>query len=313
MSRSLARRGLSALLTLACAAAAFLVALDAPAPTRAPAFALTGAGGALTLANDRQGAAILQAGDLRPGDVAEGVVTLSADRDVALSLRSQPGVELAGAGGGMLSDRIALAIDDVTDPGAPAAVYSGPLAQLPELALAGLAGGEQRRYRFRAMFPAGAGDNAYQGASLTTAFEWTAVAPTPAPPDPDPPAQDPPASAPPVGGAPARPTPAAPAAARLGGLPAARGCVKRRRYRVTAKPAAGVRVKSITVFLDNRRARGTGRKGRKARVDLRARQARQGRGPRGDRHDRRAGHGRRDVPPLRQAARPLSALSASAA
>ena len=189
MSRSLARRGLSALLTLACAAAAFLVALDAPAPTRAPAFALTGAGGALTLANDRHGAAILQAGDLRPGDVAEGVVTLSADRDVALSLRSQPGVELAGAGGGLLSDRIALAIDDVTVPAAPAPVYSGPLAELRELALAGLAGGEPRRYRFRAMFPAGAGDNAYQGASLTTAFEWTAVAPTPAPPDPDPPAR----------------------------------------------------------------------------------------------------------------------------
>ena len=78
MSRSLAQKGLSALLTLACAAAAFLVALDAPAPSRGPVFALTGAGGALTLQNDRAGVAIFQAANLRPGGVAEGVVTLSA-------------------------------------------------------------------------------------------------------------------------------------------------------------------------------------------------------------------------------------------
>ena len=138
MSRTTARRGLSALLTLAFAAAALLVALGAPAPSHGPAFALTGAGGALTLENDRHGAAILQAGGLRPGDVAEGTVAVWANStaDVALTLRHEPGAEQPGTGGGRLSDRLVLAIDDVTVPSAPVSVYSGPLAGLGELSLA---------------------------------------------------------------------------------------------------------------------------------------------------------------------------------
>ena len=264
MSRVLARRGLSALLTLACAAAAILVALAPPAPSHGPAFALTGADGALALQNDREGAAILQAAGLRPGDVAEGTVALSATGagDVALTLRRQPGAEQAGTGGGLLSDRLALAIDDVTVPGAPVRVYSGPLAGLGELPLPALSAGVPRRYRFRAAFPAGAGDNAFQGASLTTGFVWTGVASAPAA-SPDPGGGAPPATP----ATPAAPAPAKAAAARLAGLPAARGCVKRRRYTLTATPRPGVKVKSITVFVDGKRARRAGR-GRKGALNL---------------------------------------------
>ena len=79
MSRAAARRGLSALLTLACAAAALLVALDAPgAVARARVRAAARRRRARRWQNDRHGAAILQAGGLRPGDAAEGTVTLSA-------------------------------------------------------------------------------------------------------------------------------------------------------------------------------------------------------------------------------------------
>jgi len=269
VSRSTARKGLSALLTLACAAAAILVALAAPAPSHGPAFALTGADGALALHNDRQGAAILQAAGLRPGDVAEGTVTLSATGagDVALTLGRRPGAEQPGTGGGLLSNRLTLAIDDVTDPSAPVRVYSGPLAGAGELPLRALSSGVPRRYRFRAAFPAGADDNLLQGASLSAAFEWTGVAAATAPaPAPDPGGGGAPAApAPPA--APA--SPAAPAAARLAGLPAARGCVKRRRYTVTAKPRPGVKVKSITVFVDGKRARRAGR-GRKGALNLKA-------------------------------------------
>ncbi len=264
MSRSLARKGLSTLLALAVAAVAILVALDAPAPRRAPAFALTAAGGALALESDRAGAAILQAGNLRPGDEIAGEVTLSAARDVTLALR---GTTTASA----LAGRLTLAIDDVSDPAAPVAVHRGMLAGLSQLRLAPLAGGVRRTYRFTTSFPPGANDNALQGATLTARFDWIAVGAdgAPAAPPTTPAGPPPPASAP----GPAAPV-ASPAAARLVGLPSARRCVKRKRYRLKAKPAPGVRVTSVSAYVDKHRQRGR-RRGRKAILDLRtARRAR---------------------------------------
>jgi hypothetical protein len=275
VSRTLARRGLSALLTLACAAAAFLVALDQPAPSRAPAFALAGADGALTLRNDREGAALLQAAGLRPGATVEGSVTLGAgdERAVALRLRAEASVAQAGTGGGLMWERLVLAIDDVTRPAQPVALYAGRLADLGTLPLGALPGGGERRFRFRASLPAGAGDNAFQGAALTTAFVWTAVtAEAPATSAPAPAPATPPAAAQPAAPTPATPAPpAAAAAARLTGMPSGR-CVKRRRYRLAARPLPGVRVKSIAVYVNGRK-RGT-RKPRKAALNLkRARRA----------------------------------------
>jgi hypothetical protein len=273
VSRSASRRGLSALLVLAFAAAALLLLQEQPAPSRAPAFSLA-ADGALTLQSDRHGVAILQAGGMRPGDVAEGAVTLSVSADAALSLRAEAGAEQAGTGGALLSERLALEIDDVSDPDQPARVYEGGLAGATA-ALAPLEAGTERRYRFRVTLPRGAGDNALQGAGLTTAFVWTAVAsaakeptptptatPTPAPTTtPETPSTPPTPPSPPTG-------PATTAdAARVTGLPATGGCVKRRRYSIGAKPRAGVRVTGLQVFVDNRKAR-AGRKARKVKLDL---------------------------------------------
>ncbi len=267
MSRTLAHRGLSALLALACVAAALLVLHEEPAPSRAPAFALA-ADGALTLQSDRHGVAILQAAGMRPGDVTQGTVTLSVSAAAVLTLRAEAGAEQPGAGGGRLSERLVLAIDDVTDPAQPAAVFSGTLAQAVAVGLGRLPAGADRRYRFRVTFPPGTGDNALQGAALTARFAWTAVAaatkvsPTPAPTVTPAPPTLPPATGTPDG----TPPPAtAPAAARVSGLPAGR-CVKRRRYKLSAKPLAGVRVKSVAVYVGGR-ARGS-RKPRKAALNL---------------------------------------------
>jgi len=271
MTRTTARRGLAALLTLACLAGALLVAGARPAPTRAPAFTLA-AGGALTLQSDRHGVAILQAGGMRPGDGAEGTATLTASADAVLTLATETGAEQPGTGGALLSERLELALDDVTDPAHPVALYHGPLAQAKRVSLGLLAAGADRRFRFRVAFPRGAGDNALQGAALTARFVWTAVAaapkatptPTPVPPTPAPP--DPPA----VPAVPAPPAaPATPAVARVTGLPAARGCVKRRRYTVAAKPRAGVRVTGLQLYVDNRKAPAA-RKARRAKLDLKA-------------------------------------------
>ena len=260
MSRAAARRGLSALLTLAVAAAAVLIALDRPAPSHPPAFALA-AGGALTLTNDRAGTAILQAGALRPGATAEGTVTLTASSAATLRLAGQLGQEQPGTGGGRLSDRLTLTVDDVTDPAHPARAYAGPLAALPELGFA-LDAGRARRYRFRVAFPAGSGDDALQGAALTAAFTWTAVAASaPAPPaDPPAPPAGPPAATPDPPAEPAPPAGAAGRAARVTGLPAARRCLARRRYALKVVPRAGVRVKSVAVRVGAERAKAVRRR-----------------------------------------------------
>ena len=254
MSRAAARRGLSALLTLAVAAAAMLIALDRPAPTHPPAFALA-AGGALTLANDRAGTAILQAGALRPGATAEGTVTLTPSAAATLRLAAQLGPEHPGTGGGRLSGRLTLTVDDVTDPARPARAYEGALAALAPARLRARRR-RARRYRFRVGFPAGTGDDALQGAALTAAFTWTAVAGSAPAPSPAP-ARG--AGSRPGPARRARRAPAAPAAAgraaRVTGLPAARRCLDRRRYALRVVPRAGVRVRSVAVRVGAGRAR----------------------------------------------------------
>lgn len=264
MSRATARRGLSALLALACAAAVLLVALDRPAPSRAPAFALA-ADGALALQNDRAGAAILSAAGLRPGGGTEGTVTLAATTDAALHLRLELGAATPGTGGGQLADRLRLAIDDVTDPAQPIAVYAGRLTELAPHALGGVRAGAERRYRFRASFPSGTDDDAFQGASLTAAFVWTAVAAA-GPAVPQPPAPAPAPEPPPQRPAGPATQPAA-AAARVTGLPSSGRCVKRRRYAIAAKPRAGVRVRSLRLVVGGKRV-GSARRAARATLDL---------------------------------------------
>jgi hypothetical protein len=265
VSRTTARRGLSALIVLACLAAALLAVQAQPAPSRAPAFMLA-ADGALALQSDRHGVAILQAAGMRPGDGAEGIATLWATQPAALTLRAETGAEQPGTGGALLSERLVLTIDDVTVPSAPVAVYSGTLGAASSVAFGTLPAGIHRRYRFRVAFPRGTGDNALQAAALTARFVWTAVAsgtsvtPTPTPTVAPAPVTAPPPSEP-------TPAPAAPAVASVTGLPAASGCLKRRRYTIGAKPRAGVRVTGIQVFVNDRKAR-TGRKPRKAKLNL---------------------------------------------
>ena len=46
---------------------------------------------------------------------------------------------------------------------------------MPPLGVGTLPAGQQRAYRFVATMPSGTGDNAFQGASLSVGFTWTAV------------------------------------------------------------------------------------------------------------------------------------------
>jgi PASTA domain len=149
-------------------------------PSRAAQLELaSGPGGSLTLSNDKEGAAILSLGGMRPGDSATSTVTLgnTGTLDGDLSLSTSNLVDTPGSGGGALSAELDLRIRDVTSPGTPSTVYDGKLDALTPTTLGTLAAGDSRVYEFRASFPdAGPGaENAYQGSAMSIQFDWTAV------------------------------------------------------------------------------------------------------------------------------------------
>jgi hypothetical protein len=190
--RLIAALVITVLAVAACAAAALAVTGSWSAHARraaAPATAF--AAGAFTQSNSRDGSAILGAAAMRPGDIVSGDVTITNTGDLAGAFRlsSQVVTEQPGAGGGQLRDRLLLQIFDVTNPGAAATLFSGPLGAFSDRDLGTFQPREGRSYRVTATFPDSGpgGDNAFAGASASVRFAWTATAdgtapaPTPAP------------------------------------------------------------------------------------------------------------------------------------
>lgn len=243
-----------------------------------PKLQLASAGGALTLANSKEGAAIFRAEAMRPGDEASGSVTITNTGTVvgALTVAPDAPADTPGQGGGELSDRLELLVIDVTTVTSPVTVYAGTLEQMDPTALGTLAPGARRTFLFVATLPlGGSADNAYQGAALTTGFTWSATgseAPTPTPtpsatptasPAPTASATPAPTTAPPASDAPAPlPPPSPPAAgadptgeilgAQLFGLPAAKRCVSRRKFTIHVRHPKGIAFRSIAVTVKGR-------------------------------------------------------------
>lgn len=134
---------------------------------------LVDASGAISIANDREGQAVLTSAGLAPGATVSGRVTVDAGGG-ALWLREADAVDVPGRGGGRLSERLRLEVAEL-GAGAPRVVWSGRLGALPETALGS---GAARTFRFTVTWPedATAGvDNAYMAASTTVAFQWDAT------------------------------------------------------------------------------------------------------------------------------------------
>lgn len=146
------------------------------------------------VATDRPNAAVLVAQGMKPGESRAGEVTVTNVGDTAGAFAlGATGLSQSSA---RLSDVLNLTVQDVT-PGRPASqVYNGSLQGLSGVALGTLQQGEARRYRFTVNVFSGAG-NAYQGASATTSFVWSATASS-APPAAPPPAAPAPMPTPPV-------------------------------------------------------------------------------------------------------------------
>ena len=143
--------------------------------------------GNLTHTNSKAGAAILTASLMKPGDTANGSVTITNSGDIAgpFSLATEQLSDTPGANLGKLSDVLQLKITDGTN-----TIYSGPIksvgtVQLPNTfspSVYSWPTAANHTYNFVVTFPdagtpgsATTGDNAYKGSSMSIEFDWTAV------------------------------------------------------------------------------------------------------------------------------------------
>jgi hypothetical protein len=144
------------------------------------------------VATDGTGAVLVAQG-LRPGDSRSGEVTVvnAGDTSGALTLSQSDRVDSPTAAG-PLSGVLDLTVVDLT---AGRTVFAGKLAALQAVGLGTFAQGDSHRYRFVVSFPAGGApalDNAFQVATTTVSYVWSAGPVAPAPPVATPPASPPP-------------------------------------------------------------------------------------------------------------------------
>ncbi|MGH2712532.1 MAG: hypothetical protein ACRDM7_01350, partial [Thermoleophilaceae bacterium] len=144
--------------------------------------------GTLAMSNSRDGAAVLTAAGMAPGDSRVGDVTITNTGDLTgtFSLSKSNLGDAPGPAGGTLSNALDLLAQDVTNAGAPATVYSGKLGAMGPRALGSWAPGASRTFRFTVSLPDGgappsgtSGDNAYQSSAVSVQYNWTATADEP--------------------------------------------------------------------------------------------------------------------------------------
>ena len=130
-------------------------------------------GGAFGLADPHDGMAVFTATDLGPGDSARGTMEISNEgsEPVVVTLAQHSPLDTPGTGGGVLSQRLRLIVEDLSS---ASTVYAGPFAAMPARALGRLAAGASRSYEFIATLPESATENALRDSSTSVAFSWTA-------------------------------------------------------------------------------------------------------------------------------------------
>lgn len=140
--------------------------------------------GTLSQSNSSEGAAILTAADMVPGDTKPGQVTITNTGDVSgrFSLSASNLTDTPGPNGGRLSEVLTLQIHDNAQP-AGTDVYNGDFNAMPaSIDLGSWPQGQAHTYTFTVRFPEGGqpgsattGDNAYQGSSTEVTYNWTAT------------------------------------------------------------------------------------------------------------------------------------------
>jgi spore coat-associated protein N len=137
--------------------------------------------GILKHTNGKDGAAILTATKMKPGDSVSGAVTIANDGDLAgvFSLATSNMTDTAGANGGKLSDVLKVKIVDQTT---SATLYDGTIKSVGTIAAGTFPAAATHTYQFTVSFPEGgtpanntSGDNAYKGSSMSIQFDWSEV------------------------------------------------------------------------------------------------------------------------------------------
>lgn len=183
--RALAARPKRTLGVLAAVLAAVGVAIGSGASFTAQSAnpANTFSAGTLTMSNSLDGAAILTAAGMKPGDTAQGTVDIENTGSLAGTFSLSRSALNDSDGANPMSAQLDLVVKDCGDfaAGTPScdagdpSSYSGTLAAMNgSSALGSFAASERHRYQFTVTFNASAG-NAYQGDSSTATFQWDAV------------------------------------------------------------------------------------------------------------------------------------------
>jgi len=131
--------------------------------------------GTLSFTNSKDGAAIVSASGLLPGQSSVGTMTLTAggDQTGRYTLTRTALTDLPS--GTHLSAALTLKIEDIT--GTATTLYNGTAAAFTSVSLGSLAPAAVKTYRFTVTFPTGSATPSLQGASTTLTVRFSAVSP----------------------------------------------------------------------------------------------------------------------------------------
>jgi uncharacterized membrane protein YgcG len=129
------------------------------------------AAGTFGQTNSKNGQPILTVSGMKPGASAIGTVTLTNSGTVAgdFTLSSSNLAQTQG-----LAGQLDLLVQDITNVGAPVAVYVGKLGAMPSKPLGSFAAGTARTYRFTVTLPLATG-NAFQNATASIEYDWNST------------------------------------------------------------------------------------------------------------------------------------------
>lgn len=201
-----ALRAATGLALLAFAAAALLLGPLDDRNEGGAQLAATSLDGSFDHVNSRDGQPVFTVGGLGPGGSASGEVTLLNSGTLAarFTLSAANVSDVPGPNGGVLSQRLRVAVTDVTAPAAPLTLYDGGLATMTPRDAGVFAPGQSRTFRFVASLPDGGdpagpaeGDNAFQAAQASVSYVWDAVEHVDSAPPDEPSTGEPAAPAPP--------------------------------------------------------------------------------------------------------------------